>query len=486
MIKILAKFTNENKDYILYTNDNKTIIPAYLKSGKISPITDPKDLEFARQVFLELQNDKHDKEDFIELVPIYHNGIKYKRLYDKYNKKQYFYDDQGEAKGEALEYLNNLYNKDIDIFYSGNDNKEHSNKKKKKKKLIKIGSLSVLVLLLGTQLFNNLSEFTFSSSNQDYLNYSYEDENSAAIVMSYLDNNYKISNEDKEFFKTIEPYFKENEEYFDMSMVKRNLTDLKINYDESEIDKYNGYYQSSEDKIVICTSDHMDNSLKTQKTLLHELTHAISNTGYGGENLALTEGLTEMMSCEYLEVYTNDYPKEQTYARIMCELVGQENVRKSFFQGDIDMLAESLSKNCGTKDDALKFLSLIEDESINVKITKESNIKQDVIDANKTLDEIRPMIDNYIKTYYESKTNSKLEENDLMQAYMDSLRNTNNFNNHEDTIHMHVVKSYFNSKLNDSNNVAIDYFTKTSNELFTEEYEINNGMLTPRENERVK
>ena len=121
----------------------------------------------------------------------------------------------------------------------------------------------------------------------------------------------------------------------------------------------------------------------------------------------------------------------------MCELIGPEKVKESFFGNNIDMVLEELSSICGTKKDAQKFISLLDDEARCDTTLMTSNDRQEKIDALETKRRVSPVIDTYIRIYYESKFNRKIDEDKLMLAYMDSLRLTNNLQSefyHENNI----------------------------------------------------
>ena len=304
--------------------------------------------------------------------------------------------------------------------------------------------------------------------------------------MSYIDKNTRLSNEDKEFILSMNHFFEENEKYFNMSEIKKNLINLRIIYDKDNQENHKmsnrvkGYYTKAFDKITIFYSDKMDNDMITKKVVFHEVMHAVSDKGYvskGNLGLALTEGVNELMAEEYLNTYSDTYNKGQTYARIMCELIGPEKVKESFFGNNIDMVLEELSSICGTKKDAQKFISLLDDEARCDTTLMTSNDRQEKIDALETKKRVSPVIDTYIRIYYESKFNRKIDEDKLMLAYMDSLRLTNNLQSefyHENNIEkINVVKHYFNSELlNIDKQVTVEYIYKNIEKKNINKYDI--------------
>ena len=50
--------------------------------------------------------------------------------------------------------------------------------------------------------------------------------------MSYISNNDRLAQDDKEFLMSLKHFFVENESYFDMANAKKNLMNLRINYEK--------------------------------------------------------------------------------------------------------------------------------------------------------------------------------------------------------------------------------------------------------------
>ena len=138
------------------------------------------------------------------------------------------------------------------------------------------------------------------------------------------------------------------------------------------------------------------------------------------ENLALTEGITEIQSAEYMKTYSNNYIEEQTYARILCELIGPEKVKEAFFNGNLDIITNELTKICGNEETAQKYLILMNDKTIT---------------NDKNLDE---QIANYTQYFYENKYDTNLENDKLMNMYVDAIKTNGKTN---------VINHYFYSKL---------------------------------------
>lgn len=492
LCKIIAEFDYNNKKYILYTDNEKNVYAAYLDGQDLKQIFNEDEFELINKVYQELST-KELKPDFIEYASIFHKGIEYKTVFDLNDNKRYFYELRNNryepVDNNLQKYFDSIYNSEIDILYNGNNDKLEL-ARNVTKKVVKIGNVTIAVIIAANISFTGLKTINLDRSflqNIEAIKDIYTtDERDHKIIMSYIDKNTRLSNEDKEFILSMNHFFEENEKYFNMSEIKKNLINLRIIYDKDNQENHKmsnrvkGYYTKAFDKITIFYSDKMDNDMITKKVVFHEVMHAISDKGYvskGNLGLALTEGVNELMAEEYLNTYSDTYNKGQTYARIMCELIGPEKVKESFFGNNIDMVLEELSSICGTKKDAQKFISLLDDEARCDTTLMTSNDREEKIDALETKRRVSPVIDTYIRIYYESKFNRKIDEDKLMLAYMDSLRLTNNLQSefyHENNIEkINVVKHYFNSELlNIDKQVTVEYIYKNIEKKNINKYDI--------------
>ena len=492
LCKIIAEFDYNNKKYILYIDNEKNVYAAYLDGQDLKQIFNQDEFELVNKVYQELST-KELKPDFIEYASIFHKGIEYKTVFDLNDNKRYFYELRNNryepVDNNLQKYFDSIYNSEIDILYNGNNDKLEL-ARNVTKKVVKIGNVTIAVIIAANISFTGLKTINLDRSflqNIEAIKDIYTtDERDHKIIMSYIDKNTRLSNEDKEFILSMNHFFEENEKYFNMSEIKKNLINLRIIYDKDNQENHKmsnrvkGYYTKAFDKITIFYSDKMDNDIITKKVVFHEVMHAVSAKGYvskGNLGLALTEGVNELMAEEYLNTYSDTYNKGQTYARIMCELIGPEKVKKSFFGNNIDMVLEELSSICGTKKDAQKFISLLDDEARCDTTLMTSNDREEKIDALETKRRVSPVIDTYIRIYYESKFNRKIDEDKLMLAYMDSLRLTNNLQSefyHENNIEkINVVKHYFNSELlNIDKQVTVEYIYKNIEKKNINKYNI--------------
>lgn len=492
LCKIIAEFDYNNKKYILYIDNEKNVYAAYLDGQDLKQIFNQDEFELVNKVYQELST-KELKPDFIEYASIFHKGIEYKTVFDLNDNRRYFYELRNNryepVDNNLQKYFDSIYNSEIDILYNGNNDKLEL-ARNVTKKVVKVGNVTIAVIIAANISFTGLKTINLDRSflqNIEAIKDIYTtDERDHKIIMSYIDKNTRLSNEDKEFILSMNHFFEENEKYFNMSEIKKNLINLRIIYDKDNQENHKmsnrvkGYYTKAFDKITIFYSDKMDNDMITKKVVFHEVMHAISDKGYvskGNLGLALTEGVNELMAEEYLNTYSDTYNKGQTYARIMCELIGPEKVKESFFGNNIDMVLEELSSICGTKKDAQKFISLLDDEARCDTTLMTSNDREEKIDALETKRRVSPVIDTYIRIYYESKFNRKIDEDKLMLAYMDSLRLTNNLQSefyHENNIEkINVVKHYFNSELlNIDKQVTVEYIYKNIEKKNINKYDI--------------
>lgn len=492
LCKIIAEFDYNNKKYILYIDNEKNVYAAYLDGQDLKQIFNQDEFELVNKVYQELST-KELKPNFIEYASIFHKGIEYKTVFDLNDNRRYFYELRNNryepVDNNLQKYFDSIYNSEIDILYNGNNDKLEL-ARNVTKKVVKIGNVTIAVIIAANISFTGLKTINLDRSflqNIEAIKDIYTtDERDHKIIMSYIDKNTRLSNEDKEFILSMNHFFEENEEYFNMSEIKKNLINLRIIYDKDNQENHKmsnrvkGYYTKAFDKITIFYSDKMDNDMITKKVVFHEVMHAVSDKGYvskGNLGLALTEGVNELMAEEYLNTYSDTYNKGQTYARIMCELIGPEKVKESFFGNNIDMVLEELSSICGTKKDAQKFISLLDDEARCDSTLMTSNDREEKIDALETKRRVSPVIDTYIRIYYESKFNRKIDEDKLMLAYMDSLRLTNNLQSefyHENNIEkINVVKHYFNSELlNIDKQVTVEYIYKNIEKKNINKYDI--------------
>ncbi len=452
------------KKYALCQNSKKEFIPIALIDNKPSVVTNETELEAIKNVLDALKNDIKEQE-LVDAAPIFYNGVKYDTLFDVNNKYRYFYElidgHYHEIAGDLKNTLDSIYNMQPETLFSGDALNKFN---KATKKIFKLGTVVIIVLIVGQLTFQTLSVIDLKkdfNTNVSQIVQMYQvDENDAQLILNYIEDNIHISNEDKDFLMSMEHFYHENEAHFEMKAVKANIRNMQLIYDKDNQKAHNlpervrGAYTKGTGKVKIFVSDKFDNELVTKQVMFHEFMHVISNKGYVANSsfgLALTEGMNELLAEEYLGTYSETYPKLQTYARIFSEILGTDVMRNSFFQSDIEQVTKALTDIAGDKKAATRFITLLDDEARAEATLMTSTKEREIEDAKKTIAFVEPQIDKYISFYYKMKFNEPVENSELMVNYLDSLRFTNNSNssyfvegNMDKII---VVKHYFNSEL---------------------------------------
>lgn len=225
-----------------------------------------------------------------KITPNFKNSIYIKEL-DINSNKYNLYLDQNNLVYYWLP-LNNLYNIVDNIFLNFkynhtrnilyNDLKDNNEPSKFIKKFIKIGTTFVTVLVtasLSANLFlapviddNKIESIsTTITKYSEPLNYSYD----YFEIEEALESNENLSEEEKEYIRSLKFIFEDNYKYMDLSLIKQRLSTLKINYGPIE-GSANGMYQINENVITI----ESENLAKADKSvLIHELLHVFQIPG---------------------------------------------------------------------------------------------------------------------------------------------------------------------------------------------------------------
>ena len=137
-----------------------------------------------------------------------------------------------------------MFNAELDILCEGKSINTKYNEMKRK--LVKVGKTSIIVLLLvltlpkdvvfanpqtrnikiQQELINNTKIEMCMNTNSNFFKDILDEllgNTKTDNLLKILDDNYHISNKDKEFIKEMEYFFKENEQYIDHETAKYNL-----------------------------------------------------------------------------------------------------------------------------------------------------------------------------------------------------------------------------------------------------------------------
>ena len=105
-----------------------------------------------------------------------------------------------------------------------------------------------------------------------------------------------------------------------------------------------GVYKKTDDKIII------KSDTKNKDIFKHETVHCIYATDcYNNLPLFFIEGMTELLTNEYFSdapfIEETSYPYEILMVKMLCELIGPDDVLKVYSTGDIEYLEEKLKEN---------------------------------------------------------------------------------------------------------------------------------------------
>lgn len=129
--------------------------------------------------------------------------------------------------------------------------------------------------------------------------------------------------------------------------------------------------------------------------LIHEIIHAIF-TNENTINLPtyLIEGCTELLANEYFArspfAEFNTYPFEVTIVKMLCEMIGEDNVLKTYTTGDLNIIESELTKVMDSKD-------------VTVFMNDLNNIFSQFEDRQKINEESYNNIINFMDNYYLKK-----------------------------------------------------------------------------------
>ena len=135
--------------------------------------------------------------------------------------------------------------------------------------------------------------------------------------------------------------------YIDKDKAYRDLSLLKIKYTKRKIgvsDNVMARYLFPQNTIEIY-DNNLDNDV-----LFHEMIHCIfRNEKTYNLPIFISEGVTELLENEYFSdkpyLETNNYVFEVALTKVLCELVGSDNVMLAYSTGDINYITRELEKN---------------------------------------------------------------------------------------------------------------------------------------------
>ena len=330
--------------------------------------------------------------------------------------------------------FDDMYNK-----YQKENRKLKRVKNKLRKKFIKrmIFSLSFYVMALNI-LFkmkypsydNYYSEKKLVATKEDIkegikvineklnVNLDFEDADKYLILKSIIDNQ-NLSESEKEVAYELFPILEDND-YYNKEFTYHSLETVDVDWSKSTdasclglykryFNIFNGYEGIIEDFL----SQENDKKLN-YPVLRHELIHALFSVNNITLPNSFEEGMTELLTNEYYDdnpyIEIESYPFEILYVKMLCEIVGEDNVLKAYTTGDMSILYNELKNIKKTSKDACELLNKADDF---LKSQYDKNFKCDY----EKYDEIFTEFDSYMQM------TNKNQENYLYYRYlMDSLK----------------------------------------------------------------
>ena len=193
------------------------------------------------------------------------------------------------------------------------------------------------------QSSNDISDGDMLKEVESHLGIKVRNENYK--VFHAVIHNENLDDETKELIYSLEPIISENP-YINGKIVYDEFKKLRIeyvqrpsNYDESTL----AIYSKKDHKISVFQSKDKAN----KEILLHELIHVLF-TNPNTVNLPkyILEGMTELLTNEYVStnpfIEKNTYPIEISIIKILCDMVGPDNVLYSYTTGDMESIKDSL------------------------------------------------------------------------------------------------------------------------------------------------
>lgn len=215
---------------------------------------------------------------------------------------------------------------------------------------IYLGAYTTSDSILNDTRYSIVQEIEDENTMKEYLNtYNVPVSSDKALPLLYATSiNDKLAPSEKKLLYSLEPIMNEIP-YIDVVTTYNHLLDLRIEY----IDR-----PQNVDKTTLATYSYKDNLISVFQSkekankdiMLHELVHTLfTNDKTIKLPSYFLEGCTELITNEYLSnssfVEKNTYPYEVTMVKLLCEMVGSENVLKSYATGDMNYITDSLSKN---------------------------------------------------------------------------------------------------------------------------------------------
>lgn len=191
---------------------------------------------------------------------------------------------------------------------------------------------------------------------EDYFGEETEEEknnNDLQKILVAIINNEHLSKQEKEVIYSLKDLMSENE-YLNTLIAKAALSTVKVEYDcplRSGLEEnVLAAYFDIPHKIEV----YGPKNYTRDEVLTHEFIHCIyTRTPLTSTPSYFIEGMTELLNNEYISndhyAELNSYPFEIASVKILCELIGSDNVLKAYSKGNISIIKDNLERIGGTE-----------------------------------------------------------------------------------------------------------------------------------------
>lgn len=441
-MKILARFENNDIEYVYYMDETYNIFFGVYDNGIIRNVND-KEKEYMENLLPYITISPNEL-NHIKIGEITYHSKRYSIYFDKISKFKYF--KEIISNYETVPHFNDIKNLLVvynsDILYLKeieplNDTKTHVFPYIKKTICASVITMSVFLLICPYRFLKIEKSISKLGNIGLYLQ---EGELTYSEFVRLVKSNSNLLQSDKEeIISTCDAFVKENSKYFINGLIASRLSDFLIDFNESNIVN-----------IVLANYDLPENTINMniskenqqyKETILHEMIHVFqdfSNLGRG-----IVEGTTEILSQEYMN---NLNAKKYSYSPIcyinkcLYEIVGTEPIMNLVFKGDYDSFIMSLMEIIPDENMAYEFLNHI--DSIVCSMTDTN------IDA--TEDKLKVL--EYFEKYYYAKNNQDIKDNEILLYYL------NQTGYYEDLPKARIV---INGRIMDITKIEKPYFSKS-------------------------
>ena len=370
-------------------------------------------------------------------------GEKYQLYFDKVSFLKFFKQNGKFVNNENISSLLARYNDNSTSYFS---RIEDSNLKQTRiMRLLAAGIVSINMFMI--MLNVNSIQNTYAVMNY----YTQARENFSATTLedysTIIDSNDNLSDLDKDLIlKVADTLIEDQGKYINKDWIKYSNGHLKITTGAKKFDGTWNFQSSTIkmndnlEKPDACYENVIHNSY--EYILLHEITHSLCMPIVSSLGYRYQEGMTELLTQEYYPPSTGVAYNDAVIAtKILIEILGEEKMISSYFNGDIFSVTKALAEIYGTEVDAIRLISLID-----LQVENCINGKSD-----KNRMEVNPKIKEMLEKYYESKYDKPMSEDMLIQVYLaegnyESTVTPKIEIAHDTRLEMKVVKKYYSEK----------------------------------------